>query len=223
MTDASRAECEGMFARVKSGGLYTPPGRDLDVAVPRHDGRCDVVGRGGRSASRLSVREHQRGRRGRADGARQMRARYPTRQPTWRRLRAVLGQSAACPVRRRPGASSTRSIWRRARSRGRCRSATRRSSRRGASPGPARRTSAAAIATAGGLVFIGGTNDRRIRAFEARTGRLLWQAELPASGHATPISYRGPTSGRQFVVIAAGGGGRFSSEVSDAIVAFALR
>ncbi len=79
------------------------------------------------------------------------------------------------------------------------------------------------IATSTGLVFIGGTNDRRFHAFEARTGRLLWQTELPASGHATPISYRGPTSGRQFVVIAAGGGGRFSSEVSDAIVAFALR
>jgi quinoprotein glucose dehydrogenase len=78
------------------------------------------------------------------------------------------------------------------------------------------------IATSAGLVFIGGTNDRRFHAFDARTGRLLWQTELPASGHATPISYRGPKSGRQFVVIAAGGGGRFSSQVSDAIVAFAL-
>jgi quinoprotein glucose dehydrogenase len=79
------------------------------------------------------------------------------------------------------------------------------------------------IATRTGLVFIGGTNDRRFRAFDAKTGRVLWQTELPASGHATPMSYRGPKSGRQFIVIAAGGGGRFSSQVSDAIVAFALR
>ena len=79
-----------------------------------------------------------------------------------------------------------------------------------------------AIATASGLVFIGASNDARIRAFDGAQGRVLWEAELPASGHATPLTYRGPSSGRQFVVIAAGGGGRFSATVSDAIVAFAL-
>ena len=78
-----------------------------------------------------------------------------------------------------------------------------------------------AIVTAGGLVFIGGANDSRFRAFDVRTGRELWRGDLPASGHGTPISYRG-RSGRQFVVIAAGGGGRFSHTISDAIVAFAL-
>jgi quinoprotein glucose dehydrogenase len=80
-----------------------------------------------------------------------------------------------------------------------------------------------AIATASGLVFIAASNDSRIRAFDARTGRVLWAAPLPASGHATPLTYRGPVSGRQFVVIAAGGGGRFSTTVSDSVVAFALR
>jgi quinoprotein glucose dehydrogenase len=80
-----------------------------------------------------------------------------------------------------------------------------------------------AIATATGLVFIAASNDSRIRAFDASTGRVLWEAPLPASGHATPLTYRGPVSGRQFLVIAAGGGGRFSSTVSDAVVAFALR
>ncbi len=55
-----------------------------------------------------------------------------------------------------------------------------------------------------------------------RSGRELWRADLPASGHATPITYRGARSGRQFVVIAAGGGGRFSKAISDAFVAFAL-
>jgi quinoprotein glucose dehydrogenase len=75
--------------------------------------------------------------------------------------------------------------------------------------------------TESGLVFIAGTNDRRIRAFDAKSGRVLWQAVLDASGHATPVAYRSARTGREFVVIAAGGGGRFSTTVSDAVVAFA--
>jgi quinoprotein glucose dehydrogenase len=79
------------------------------------------------------------------------------------------------------------------------------------------------VATAGGLVFIAGTTDRRIRAFDSRTGKEAWVAALEASGHATPATYYGKRSGRQFVVIAAGGGGYLSPEkVSDVIVAFAL-
>jgi len=79
-----------------------------------------------------------------------------------------------------------------------------------------------AIVTAGGVVFIAGTNDRRMRAFDARTGAVLWEAMLPASGHATPATYLGPRSGRQFVAIAAGGGGYLSPTYSDALVAFSL-
>ncbi len=79
-----------------------------------------------------------------------------------------------------------------------------------------------AIVTEGGLAFIGGAGDSRFRAFDVRSGRELWRADLPASGHATPITYRGARSGRQFVFIAAGGGGRFSKAISDAFVAFAL-
>jgi quinoprotein glucose dehydrogenase len=78
-----------------------------------------------------------------------------------------------------------------------------------------------AIATAGGLVFIGGTNDGRFRAFDADTGRELWTDRLEASGHATPMTYRG-RSGRQYVVIAAGGGGYLSRTTSDVVAAYAL-
>ncbi|MBI3982432.1 MAG: pyrroloquinoline quinone-dependent dehydrogenase [Gemmatimonadetes bacterium] len=74
------------------------------------------------------------------------------------------------------------------------------------------------IVTAGGLVFIGATLDRKFRAFDIETGRLLWTADLPAGGKATPMTYS--VGGQQFVVIAAGGGGRFGQ--GDAIVAFAL-
>ncbi|MEX2261209.1 MAG: pyrroloquinoline quinone-dependent dehydrogenase [Bryobacteraceae bacterium] len=78
------------------------------------------------------------------------------------------------------------------------------------------------IATAGGLVFIAGTGDRRFRAFDVRTGKLLWEGKLPAGGHATPMTYQGRKNGRQYVVIAAGGGGYFSESVADALVAFSL-
>jgi quinoprotein glucose dehydrogenase len=78
------------------------------------------------------------------------------------------------------------------------------------------------IVTGGGLVFIAGTNDSRFRAFDARTGKELWVERLEASGHATPMTYLGPKSRKQFVVIAAGGGGSFSEVVSDVLAAYAL-
>ncbi|MEZ5355065.1 MAG: pyrroloquinoline quinone-dependent dehydrogenase [Bryobacteraceae bacterium] len=78
------------------------------------------------------------------------------------------------------------------------------------------------VVTAGGLVFIGATNDSRFRAFDKRTGREVWSARLAASAHATPSTYRGRKTGKQFVVIAAGGGNKYNSTYSDELVAFAL-
>jgi quinoprotein glucose dehydrogenase len=78
-----------------------------------------------------------------------------------------------------------------------------------------------AITTASGLTFIGGTVDRRFRAFDTNTGRQLWSADLPASAHATPMTYA--VKGRQYVVIAAGGSAKITEErQGDAIMAFAL-
>lgn len=77
------------------------------------------------------------------------------------------------------------------------------------------------LVTAGGLVFIGATNDSRFRAFDKDTGKELWTTKLPASAHASPMSFLGK-SGRQFVVIAAGGGNKYSNQYSDSLVAFAL-
>jgi len=79
------------------------------------------------------------------------------------------------------------------------------------------------IVTAGGIVFIGASTDQRFRAFSAKTGQVLWEARLEASAHATPATYLGQRSGRQFVVIAAGGGGFFQGPVSDTLVAFTLK
>jgi len=75
------------------------------------------------------------------------------------------------------------------------------------------------VVTAGGLVFIGATSDNMIRAFDRKTGRLLWQAPLPTGGYATPATYL--ANGRQFVVIACGGG-KLGSKSDDVYVAFAL-
>jgi quinoprotein glucose dehydrogenase len=74
----------------------------------------------------------------------------------------------------------------------------------------------------GGLVFIAASMDRRIRAFDLATGALAWEHALPASGQATPLTYRARPGGRQFLVIAAGGHGGLRSSLGDAVVAFAL-
>lgn len=78
-----------------------------------------------------------------------------------------------------------------------------------------------AIVTAGGLVFIAGTRDERIRAFDKRTGQMLWEHALPAGGYANPATYS--VGERQYVVIAAGGAGKLGTRAGDAFVAFALR
>ncbi len=76
--------------------------------------------------------------------------------------------------------------------------------------------------TAGGLLFIGATNfDKKFRAFDKFTGDLLWETTLPFAGNATPITYE--LDGRQFVVIAAGGGKDPKSKSGGVYVAFALK
>jgi len=78
------------------------------------------------------------------------------------------------------------------------------------------------IATAGGLVFIGATDDSRFRAFDARTGAELWAVKLAASAHATPITYQGQ-DGKQYVAIVATGGSFLDSPIeSDALHVFTL-
>ena len=77
------------------------------------------------------------------------------------------------------------------------------------------------IATASGLVFVGATIDNRFRAFDARSGAVLWEATLDASAHATPMTFMGRDR-RQYVVIAASGDGLLQSAPGRNIVAFAL-
>ena len=75
------------------------------------------------------------------------------------------------------------------------------------------------VVTAGGLVFIAATKDKMIRAFHKRTGKLLWEHALPAPGFATPSIYA--VNGKQFLVIACGGG-KLGTKSGDSYVAFSL-
>ena len=73
--------------------------------------------------------------------------------------------------------------------------------------------------TAGGLLFIAATSDSKLRAFNKRTGQLLWEADLPASGFATPAVYN--VNGKEYIVIACGGG-KLKTTSGDGYIAFAL-
>ena len=75
------------------------------------------------------------------------------------------------------------------------------------------------VVTAGGILFIAATRDGKIRAFNKRDGKLLWEADLPAPGFATPSVYS--VGGKQYIVIACGGG-KLNTVSADAYVAFAL-
>jgi glucose dehydrogenase len=84
------------------------------------------------------------------------------------------------------------------------------------------------IVTSSGLIFIGGTNDGRFRAFDARTGKNLWTEKIDASAHTIPITYMG-SDGKQYVVVEAFGGpgivaisGYFNDTPGDSVIAFAL-
>jgi len=67
------------------------------------------------------------------------------------------------------------------------------------------------IVTAGGVLFIAGTIDKRFRAFESRTGKLLWETKLDAPGHSNPLTYMGPDN-KQYVVIVSSGVNAFALE-----------
>jgi quinoprotein glucose dehydrogenase len=222
VTPESREECAAWLDRARSGGIYTPSGSELAVSFPGTMGGATWSG-GAVDVTRglLFVNTNELGALHLIEAAPAGSAlayrrtspageyarfwdkdRLPCQQPPWGLLQAVdlkAGEIAwRTPLGNAPQLAE-----------------------RGIT-GTGTPNLGGAIATASGLVFIGASNDARMRAFDAAQGRVLWEAELPASGHATPLTYRGPKSGRQFVVIAAGGGGRFSNTVSDAIVAFAL-
>ncbi len=221
VTPESQAECAALFEKLTSGGLYTPPGLTPTLLWPGTMGGATWSGGAVDASSGLLfvptnevgaisqmvpgpaggpnayVRGGALGAYGRFWDSQQL----PCQQPPWGRLNAVnlrTGDIAwQVPLGNVP-ALEARGIT-----------------------GTGAPNLGGPLVTTTGLVFIGGAGDSRFRAFDAKTGKEVWRADLPASGHGTPVSYRG-RDGRQYVVVAAGGGGRFSKTISDAFVAFAL-
>jgi quinoprotein glucose dehydrogenase len=81
---------------------------------------------------------------------------------------------------------------------------------------------AAPMMTDTGLVFSGISNDHAFRAFDLKTGEELWKGDLPTAANALPMTYQVSQSGKQFVVVAAGGHWSGGSPPGDHIIAFAL-
>jgi quinoprotein glucose dehydrogenase len=223
VTPESQKECAAMFDRLGSGGLYFPSGREPAVSFPGTMGGFTWSG-GAVDPARgvLFANTNEVGAVHRVADAEPGSALPYRRESPWGEY-ARFWDSSRLPCQRPPWGqlhaldlATGELVWQ---------------VPLGNAPQLAERgitgtgtpNLGGAIATASGLVFIAASNDSRIRAFDASKGRVLWEAPLPASGHATPLTYRGPASGRQFLVIAAGGGGRFSTTVSDAVVAFTLR
>lgn len=78
------------------------------------------------------------------------------------------------------------------------------------------------VMTRSGLILIGASQDAMMHAYDSKTGRLLWQDQLPAGGQTTPMTYISRKSGRQFIVIVAGGNLIMQSPVGDYVMAYAL-
>jgi quinoprotein glucose dehydrogenase len=75
--------------------------------------------------------------------------------------------------------------------------------------------------TATGLVFIGATNDRHFRAFDGKSGKILWDTQLETGAYASPIIYQGK-DGKEYVVVIATGGAYMDRLAGDSVLAFAL-
>ena len=82
-------------------------------------------------------------------------------------------------------------------------------------------TLSSALVTSSGLTFYAGTNDAYLRAWDTATGKLLWKDKLPVGAQATPMTHVSPKSGRQFVLVAAGGA-PYSPKIGDYVIAYAL-
>ena len=220
VTPESRAECLKILENAKLGGLYQPPGLEYTVIFPGTNGGPNWGGASYDPVSNLlfvnsmdvgQVVKMVKAREG-SDAAYVSRGipqgrfwdsnQYPCQKPPWAALTAIDVETGRIRWRKTLGvidALLERGI-----------------------PPTGTSNLGGSIATAGGLVFIAATNDSRFRAFDKETGDELWVTRLPASGHATPMTFLGKKTGKQFVVIAAGGGNKYNKTFSDALVAFSL-
>ncbi|MEO8593779.1 MAG: PQQ-binding-like beta-propeller repeat protein [Candidatus Solibacter sp.] len=215
--------CEDWFAKVKSGGLYTPYGAQTTVVLPGAMGGGNwgsvafdpKLGYVFVNTSNMGIMGHLVPSPGAAMPYRNESGyarfvdqdRYPCQAPPWGELSAVDANTGDIAWRVPLGNYEEL--------------AAQGMTKTGAP------NVGGAIATASGLVFIAATNDSRLRAFSSKTGEEVWSARMEASGNATPITFLG-RDGQQYVVIAAGGPAHFrnvadnSAPKADSLIAFSL-
>jgi quinoprotein glucose dehydrogenase len=236
LTDADRAECRALFGRLRSEGIFTPPSLEGTLVYPAfiggvnwggvalaHDRRTAVLAlnrvafwvrlipraefreaaRKGGALPRTQFTAQSGAPYGMSRGPLLLPSGVPCTPPPWGTLVGIDLDSGSLrwevPL--------------------------------GSIPALAQQKDAAQwgsihlggpIVTAGGLAFIGAAMDDYLRAFDIETGAELWKGGLPAGAQATPMTYRGPKSGRQIVVVAAGGHAGLGTTLGDYVVAFAL-
>jgi quinoprotein glucose dehydrogenase len=229
LTPAERDACRLRISRLRSEGIFTPPSLEGTVIFPGYSGGTNWGGvshdpaRGllitatNRLAFVVTLVPRERYEQERATSARPGREFAPQRGTPYGMYREALISPGGLPCNAPPWGALTAVEL--------ATGDVRWEVSLGVSPEvstiPGSVNLGGALTTASGLIFIGAARDTRLRAFDVETGSVLWSGELPASAQATPMTYRAP-SGRQLVVIAAGGHTALRTKTGDYIVAFAL-
>ncbi len=228
--------CRKRIARLRSEGIFTPPSLEGTLLFPGYAGGINWGGIAFEPASQFAValtlnlamevaliprdalqREYESGDYDDYEFARQRGTPYgmrrstfvsgldiPCVKPPWGELTAVDMQTGRIAWQRKVGTLQD------------------------VAPGPVPNLElgmpgmGGPIVTAGGLVFMAAVMDHYLRAFDLANGDILWQARLPVGGQATPMSYFLDTTGKQYVVIAAGGHPNMGDKLGDYVIAYAL-
>src|SRR5215470_3638113 len=229
LTDADRDACRARIAQLRSEGIFTPPSLEGTVIFPGYTGGTNWggvsydPGRGlliaptNRLAFVVTLVPRERFERERSGSARPGREFAAQRGTPYGKHREALASPIGVPCNPPPWGALTAVDL--------ATGDVRWEVPLGSAPElpliPGSVNLGGALTTASGLTFIAAARDPKLRAFDVETGRVLWSGELPASAQATPMTYRAP-SGRQLVVIAAGGHTALRSRTGDYVVAFAL-
>jgi len=228
-TPEARDACRAWIARLRSEGIFTPPSLEGTVVFPGYGGgmhwgsvsydpaRGLLIAATNRLAHVVTLVPRERYERERITAARPGREFAPQRGTPYGMYREALMLPGGMPCTPPPWGTLTAVDL--------ATGDVRWEVPLGTSPEvpmiPGSFNFGGALTTASGLIFIGAARDTTLRAFDIETGIVLWSGDLPASAQATPMTFRAP-SGKQLVVIAAGGHTALGTKMGDHIVAFAL-